>query len=69
MNYQGYKDLDCYKHAREIRMFISTLATKFPTSEKYLLTAQILDYSRSIQQTWQKVMDDLLIPTLEIFLL
>ena len=48
MNYQGYKDLECYKHAREVRMFISTLAKKFPTSEKYLLAAQILDSSRSI---------------------
>ena len=48
MNYQGYKDLECYKQARAVRMFISTLAKKFPSSEKYLLTAQILDASRSI---------------------
>jgi len=48
MNYHGYKELECCKHAREIRIFISALIKKFPVSEKYLLTSQILDSSRSI---------------------
>lgn len=48
MNYQGYKDLECYKHARELRMYISTLVKGFPKHEMYLLTSQIIDASRSI---------------------
>src|SRR5215831_1910564 len=48
MNYKGYKDLECYKQARELRIFVSALAKKFPSSEKFLLTAQILDSSRSV---------------------
>jgi four helix bundle protein len=48
MNYRGYKDLECYKQARELRMFISELTKKFPASERFLLTAQIIDCSRSI---------------------
>jgi len=46
--YHGYKSLDCYKHARELRMYISQLTRKFPKEEKYNLTSQILDASRSI---------------------
>lgn len=48
MNYRGYKDLECYKQARELRMFISELTKKFPAAEKFLLTSQIIDCSRSI---------------------
>ena len=48
MNYQGYKDLECYKQERELRIFVSALVKKFPSSEKFLLTAQILDSSRSV---------------------
>ncbi len=48
MNYRGYKDLECYKQGRELRILISSLAKKFPPHEKFLLTAQILDSSRSI---------------------
>ena len=48
MNYRGYKDLECYKQGRELRMFVSTLVKKFPPQEKFLLTAQILDSSRSV---------------------
>ncbi len=47
-NYKGYKDLDCYIQARELRMYISDLAKKFPAHEKFLLTAQIIDSSRSV---------------------
>ena len=48
MNYRGYKDLECYKQGRELRMFVSTLAKQFPAHEKFLLTAQLLDSSRSV---------------------
>ena len=48
MNYQGYKDLECYKQGRELRIFISGLAKKFPSHEKFLLSAQIVRASRSI---------------------
>ena len=48
MNYQGYKDLECYKQARELRIFISTLAKTFPPEEKFLLSAQIIRSSRSV---------------------
>jgi len=48
MNYRGYKDLECYKQGRELRIFISNLVKKFPAVEKFLLTAQVLDASRSV---------------------
>ena len=46
--YKGYKELDCYQKARELRMFISELAKKFPSEEKFLLTGQIKRSSRSV---------------------
>ena len=48
MNYKGYKDLECYKEARLLRIFISELFQKFPKDKKFLLTAQVVDCSRSI---------------------
>lgn len=48
MEYRGYKDLECYKQGRELRIFISSLVKRFPAHEKFLLTAQILDSSRSV---------------------
>jgi len=48
INYKGYKDLECYKEARSLRIFISELVKKFPASEKFLLTPQIIDCSRSV---------------------
>ena len=48
MNYKGYKDLECYKEARLLRIFVSELVKKFPKDEKILLTAQFVDCSRSI---------------------
>ena len=50
MNYKGYKDLECYIKARELRIFISGLVKKFPSHEKFLLTAQIIDCSRSVSR-------------------
>ena len=48
MNYKGYKELECYIQARLLRIFISELKKKFPSHEKFLLTAQIVDSSRSV---------------------
>ncbi len=50
MNYKGYKDLECYIKARELRIFISELVKKFPSQERFLLTAQIIDCSRSVSR-------------------
>jgi four helix bundle protein len=50
MNYKGYKDLECYIKARELRIFISELVKQFPGQEKFLLVAQIIDCSRSISR-------------------
>ena len=48
MNYKGYKELECYIQARLLRIYVSELAKKFPQHEKFLLTAQIIDSSRSV---------------------
>ena len=48
MDYKGYKELKCYIEAHLLRKFISILTKKFPSHEKFLLTAQIIDSSRSI---------------------
>ncbi|RYY65097.1 MAG: four helix bundle protein [Chitinophagaceae bacterium] len=48
MNYKGFKELECYKQARLLRMYISNLVKKFPGSEKYFLVAQMVDCSRSV---------------------
>ena len=50
MNYKGYKDLECYIKARELRIFISDLVKKFPPNEKFLLTPQIVDCSISVSR-------------------
>lgn len=48
MSYRGYKDLECYKKARDLRIYVSALAKKFPSHERFLLVAQVVDSSRSI---------------------
>src|SRR5882672_1212665 len=48
MNYKGYKELECYIQARLLRIYVSALSKKFPAQEKFLLTAQIIDSSRSV---------------------
>ena len=48
MNYKGYKELECYMQARLLRNFVSELVKKFPAHEKFLLTAQVVDSSRSV---------------------
>jgi four helix bundle protein len=48
MIYKGYKDLECYKQAKLLRIFISEVSKLFPSHEKFLLISQIIDCSRSI---------------------
>lgn len=48
MQYKGYKELECYIQARQLRILISDLAKKFPAHEKFLLIAQIVDSSRYV---------------------
>ena len=48
MNYKGYKELESYIKARELRISISGLVKKFPASEKFQLISQIIRSSRSI---------------------
>src|SRR5436190_23115439 len=48
MNYMGYKELECYKEARKLRIFISALSKNFSKDEKFSLIAQIISSSRSI---------------------
>lgn len=43
-----FEDLDCWKAARVLRMFISGLVKKFPKEEMYQLTAQVKNASRSV---------------------
>ena len=46
---RSFTDLDVYKECRKFRKRVSKIAkTHFPKEEKFLLTAQILDSSRSI---------------------
>jgi len=49
--YKGYKDLDCYKKSRELRIFMSELVKKYPAEEKYMLISQSKRSSRSVTAT------------------
>ncbi|MFL5772592.1 MAG: four helix bundle protein [Flavisolibacter sp.] len=46
--YKGFKDLECWQQARELRKNISGLVKKFSKDEKYMLVAQLIRSSRSI---------------------
>jgi len=48
MEYKGYKEFKCYRQAGALRKFISGVAKKIPSHEKFLLTAQIIHSSRSM---------------------
>ena len=41
MNYKGYKELESYIKARELRISISELVKKFPASEKFQLFVKL----------------------------
>ena len=46
--YQGFRDLECYKQARELRILVSEMAKQFPGHERFLLRRQLVDSARSI---------------------
>jgi four helix bundle protein len=48
MKYGGFKDLECWKMARELRNKVRILVRKFPSEEKFRLTAQIIASTRSV---------------------
>ena len=49
MDYKSFTDLDAYKACRKFRKSVSvTVKQHFPEKEKYLLTPQVLDSSRSV---------------------
>jgi four helix bundle protein len=48
LGYIGFKELECWKKASELRKRISVLTKSFPPEEKYSLVSQIKRSSRSI---------------------
>lgn len=48
MEFKGFRDLECYKKGRELRMFVSAIVKTFPATQKYMLISQILKSSRSV---------------------
>ena len=49
MSYGGFEDLEVYNKCREFRKSISEMIKlQFPKEEKYQLTAQLLNASRSV---------------------
>ena len=49
MAYREFYDLDVYQDCREFRKMISLIIKRrFPQKERYLLTSQLLDASRSV---------------------
>jgi len=49
MAFQNFYEMDVYKKCRAFRKKVSAIVKKhFPPHEKYLLSAQILDASRSV---------------------
>ena len=47
-DHKGFKELDCWKQARELRIKISELVKRFPKEEKFMLVSQMIRSSRSI---------------------
>jgi four helix bundle protein len=47
-SHKGFKDLECWKQARELRKKISELVKRFPKEEKFMLVSQMIRSSRSI---------------------
>jgi len=49
MSLKSFEDLECWKAARELRIFVSqNILPKFPIDEKYALTSQLKRSSRSV---------------------
>jgi four helix bundle protein len=46
---RSFEDLECWKAARELRIFVSEqIISKFPKEEKFTLTSQLKRSSRSV---------------------
>lgn len=45
---KSFKDLDVWKHGRQLRIEFSTLVKTFPSDEKYRLVDQMVRASRSV---------------------
>ncbi len=48
MSIRTFEDLEVWKKAREVRLFVQNMVKKFPPEEKYALANQIRRSSRSI---------------------
>jgi len=49
MSLKSFEDLECWKAARELRIFVSqNILPTFPIDEKYALTSQLKRSSRSV---------------------
>lgn len=48
MSIRTFEDLEVWKKAREVRIFVQKMVKKFPPEEKYALILQIRKSSRSI---------------------
>ncbi|WP_417939257.1 four helix bundle protein [Flavobacterium sp. RS13.1] len=49
MSLKSFEDLECWKAARELRIFVSrNILSKFPIDEKYALTSQLKRSSGSV---------------------
>jgi four helix bundle protein len=46
--YKGFKELECWKLGRVLRISVSELIKKFPSDEKFRLSSQIIRSSRSV---------------------
>ena len=47
-NLKSFEELECWKAGKELRVFVSKLAKRFPMDERYALTSQIKRSSRSV---------------------
>ncbi|MEQ8683926.1 MAG: four helix bundle protein [Imperialibacter sp.] len=47
-NLKSFEELECWKAGKELRVFVSKLAKRFPMDERHALTSQIKRSSRSV---------------------
>lgn len=45
---RSFEELDCWKKAREVRLFVMKVSKKFPNEEKFALTDNIKRSARSV---------------------
>ena len=48
MDYKGFRDLECYREGRNLRIFTAGIIKKLPPFEKFLLISQMRRASRSV---------------------